>query len=170
MVRMSTLVACVSLGLAATANAQESERPRPCDSVEYHAFDFWLGDWTVTDLAGEQAGTNSITREEDGCLIVERWTSARGTTGQSYNFYNPGDGKWHQLWVSPGAVIDYEGGINQRGHMLLEGSISYRNGDTYPFRGSWVPNEDGSVRQHFEQFNPDEDSWEDWFIGTYRKP
>ncbi|MEQ8556965.1 MAG: hypothetical protein RIB03_01510 [Henriciella sp.] len=163
------LAALMAIGAASGGIAQESERPKPCDSPPYHAFDFWLGEWTVTDPAEELAGTNSITKEEDGCLIVERWSGASGSTGQSYNYYDPGDGKWHQLWVSPGAVIDYKGGINQRGHMMLEGEIKYRGGDTHPFRGSWVPNEDGSVTQHFEQFNAESEEWDDWFIGTYRK-
>ena len=166
--RLTALLALVLLWPTG-ATAQQSERPAPCDSAPYHAFDFWLGEWTVTDPAGQLAGTNSITKEENGCLIVERWSGASGTTGQSYNYYDPGSGKWHQLWVAAGAIIDYSGGVNQRGHMLLEGEITYRGGNSQPFRGSWVPNEDGSVTQHFEQYTAETEEWEDWFIGTYRK-
>lgn len=154
------------------AFAQEGaapERPKPCQSAPYHAFDFWIGDWVVTDPTGEIAGTNSITREEGGCLLVERWSGSQGSTGQSYNYFDPVTGMWRQVWISGGVIIDYEGGVNQRGQMLLEGTINYRNGDTYDFRGSWTPNSDGSVRQHFEQYNPDIEDWEDWFVGTYRR-
>ena len=166
----TTALAAIFLGLSGGAVAQQGERPKPCESAPYHAFDFWLGEWSVTDPAGELAGTNSVTKEENGCLIVERWSGASGSTGQSYNYYDPGDGKWHQLWISAGAVIGYSGGVNQRGHMILEGTIKYRNGDTHPFRGTWMQRDDGSVKQHFEQFNAEDEAWEDWFIGTYRKP
>ena len=169
MYRKSLVTALAAIGLSAGANAQGSGQPEPCSSPPYEAFDFWLGEWTVTDLAEQPAGTNIITKEERGCLIVEHWTNTAGGTGQSYNYYDPGDKKWHQLWVSAGSVIEYSGGINQRGHMLLEGEIKYRNGTTFPFRGSWVPNDDGAVTQHFEQYNPETEEWDDWFIGTYRK-
>lgn len=149
--------------------ADAAAPPAPCQDEIYRAFDFWLGDWTVTAPGGQLAGTNSITSEEDGCLIVERWSGAQGSTGQSYNFYDPGMKKWRQLWVSPTVVIDYSGGLNQRGHMVLEGTIAYDSGQTFPFRGEWTPNDDGSVRQHFEQFNPETSEWDEWFTGIYRK-
>ena len=144
--------------------------PQPsCEGDEYRAFDFWLGDWTVTAPGGQPAGTNSITSEENGCLIIERWSGAQGSTGQSFNYYNPATGMWRQVWVSPGALIDYEGGLNQRGQMVLEGEISYHNGNSFPFRGEWTANEDGSVHQHFEQYNPETEEWDVWFTGIYRK-
>ncbi|WP_084398852.1 hypothetical protein [Henriciella aquimarina] len=157
------------VGMQAQAQQDAAERAGPCKAAPYHAFDFWIGDWRVTDPAGEFAGTNTVTREEEGCLLVEHWTSARGTTGQSYNYYDPGKGVWRQIWVSPSAVIDYEGGPNQVGDMILKGTIKYRNGRSHPFRGTWTENEDGSVTQHFEEYDPEGERWEDWFIGTYRR-
>ncbi|MFQ5563692.1 MAG: hypothetical protein ACE5FO_09000, partial [Parvularculaceae bacterium] len=92
------------------------------------AFDFWTGDWEVYNLKGEKAGENSITIEENGCLLVERWKGSGGGTGQSYNFVDLATGEWRQVWVSAGATIDYSGGLNEEGAMVLEGEISYRNG------------------------------------------
>lgn len=165
------LPACAGMAMARQSGGDDGDAyiPQQCESLPYHGFDFWLGEWTVTDPAGRFAGTSSIRAEEDGCLIVERWTGAEGSTGQSYNYYDPGRGMWRQHWVSPSVVIDYEGGLNQRGDMILEGDISYRNGDTFDFRGTWRLRDDGAVVQHFEQYNPDENVWEDWFIGIYRK-
>ncbi|MEM5518237.1 hypothetical protein WNY37_14855 [Henriciella sp. AS95] len=166
---IASLLMCAGGAYAQEDDATEASKPSPCSSEPYRAFDFWLGEWTVKDPVDVLAGTNVITSEENGCLIVERWTGAEGSTGQSYNYFNPVSGMWRQVWVSPGAMIDYEGGINQRGQMVLEGEISYRNGDKFPFRGEWTPNDDGSVRQHFEQYNPDTNEWDDWFVGIYRK-
>ncbi|MEO1311524.1 MAG: hypothetical protein AAFV51_11245, partial [Pseudomonadota bacterium] len=115
-------------------------------------------------------GTNSITKAENGCLLIERWSGAGGSTGQSYNFYDPETKTWRQVWVSAGIVVDYDGGLDDTGAMRLEGRISYRtSGKTFPFRGVWTPQEDGSVRQHFTQYDPEKEEWADWFVGIYRR-
>lgn len=152
-----------------TETGIEKLRPKPCEGEPYRDFDFWLGEWDVTGPDGQVAGQNSITSEDSGCLIIERWAGAQGGTGQSFNFYDPGLDQWRQVWVAPGATIDYAGGLNGAGEMVLEGEISYRNKTSFPFRGTWTPNADGSVTQAFEQYDPDAESWDDWFIGTYRK-
>ena len=136
----------------------------------YQQFDFWLGTWTVTGPNGQVAGVNEITAEEQGCLLVERWRGASGSTGQSYNYYNPVTEKWRQVWVSPGALIDYEGGLVAPGVMRLEGTITYpATGQTAPFTGEWSLNSDGTVTQHFEQFDATEEVWSPWFTGTYSR-
>lgn len=158
---------------AATSHAQTPPAPPApppsCTESVYRAFDFWLGEWTVTDPAGAKAGENSITAEEGGCLLVERWRSASGGSGQSYNFFDPGARQWRQLWVSTGAVIDYSGGLNDKGEMELRGLIHYRDGHSAPFMGIWSKQADGSVRQHFEEFDPASQTWTDWFTGIYRR-
>jgi len=150
------------------APASPQAPPPPCASAAYHQFDFWLGEWRVTAPNGQFAGHNSITREEAGCLLLETWTSANGTTGQSYNYYNPETGKWRQVWVSAGALIDYAGGLTETGSMKLVGTITYHAGaQTAPFTGEWTPNADGTVTQHFEQYNAETDDWATWFTGIY---
>lgn len=143
--------------------------PPPCQEEAYRAFDFWLGDWEVFTPDGKKAGENLITSHERGCLLLEEWTSAGGGTGQSYNYYNPAMREWRQVWVSGGAVIDYVGGLTDAGVMALEGTIASRAGDEFPFRGTWTPNEDGSVTQHFQQYDPETEEWKDWFTGLYRR-
>ena len=140
-----------------------------CDDDIYRAFDFWLGEWEVFDVNGNKAGDNRITSQENGCLLLEEWTSAQGVTGQSYNFYDTGLEKWRQVWVSVHGSIDYSGGINEDGAMVLEGESAYRTGVVAPFKGTWTLQEDGSVRQHFEQYDAEKEEWVDAFIGIYRK-
>lgn len=172
---MKTLLLSAMLLAASTpAFAQEDGQPKPqrppaCEEKIHHDFDFWIGDWDVYDLKGEKAGENSITREEYGCLLVEHWTDNSGVTGQSYNFYDNASQKWRQVWVSAGATIDYAGGLNDKGEMVLEGTIGYRNGKTAPFRGVWTKLSNGDVRQHFEQYDAEEKSWKEWFTGIYKR-
>ena len=146
--------------------------PPPCATPLHRAFDFWLGDWEVFTPEGAKAGENRIMREEYGCLLVEHWTSKSGVTGQSYNFVDMRTGAWRQVWVSAGATIDYSGGLDEKGRMVLEGAIGYGPGapaNGARFRGTWTPNADGSVRQHFEQYDEKTKAWTDWFVGVYRR-
>ena len=168
------LVACMSIPAEAieadetTPPAPATSLPAPCSEPVYHQFDFWIGEWDVFDPAGNLAGTNSIQPAETGCLLIERWTNTAGGTGQSYNFYDPGIGKWRQIWVSPAGVIDYSGGLTDTGAMFLEGEIRNRGaGGVAPFTGEWTANADGSVTQHFRQQDPVTGEWSDWFVGRY---
>lgn len=161
-----------TLSFAPLAQAQNQAPPSPCAEADshYRDFDFWLGDWEVFAAANDQkAGENSISRAEGDCVLIERWTGATGGTGQSYNFYDPSAKKWTQIWVSGSSIIRIHGGIEE-GEMRLVGDIVYhRTGQSAPFKGTWTPLEDGSVRQHFEQFDAESDSWKPWFTGIYRK-
>ena len=73
---------------------------KPCTSAPFRQFDFWIGDWDVYGAQGGLAGHNLVTLEQDGCLLVEHWTSsAGGQTGTSFNYYDIRDKKWHQLYI-----------------------------------------------------------------------
>ncbi len=167
--RTGLLAASLCMTSAAALAQGQPSAPPPCQEAVYDAFDFWLGTWDVTTPDGQPAGVNVISEVENGCLLLEEWKGVSGNTGQSYNFYDPGLKKWRQIWVSGGATIDYAGGLNDAGEMVLEGEISNRNGTTAPFRGAWTLREDGSVKQYFQQYDPETEEWNDWFTGIYTK-
>jgi hypothetical protein len=99
---------------------------------------------------------------------METWAGAGGSSGISINYYNPVRDEWRQLWVSAGEyAIDIVGGLVD-GSMVLVGEIyNYASNETYDFRGSWTPNDNGSVRQFFEQYNDETEIWDPWFDGLY---
>ena len=59
------------------AGSAATPAPKPCSSPEYRQFDFWLGDWDVTE-AGKPAGTNRITAILGGCAVREEWKGVSG--------------------------------------------------------------------------------------------
>jgi len=152
-------------------NAQASPRKSICETMNsFNDFDFWVGEWKVysNDEKREFQGTNSITKHHKNCLVMENWTSAQGGTGRSMNYYDPVEDQWRQLWVAGGYSIDYTGGLNESGSMQLNGKINYyKSGKSQAFRGTWTPNDDGSVRQFFEQKNAETNKWDVWFDGIY---
>jgi len=138
-----------------------------CKDPEYRAFDFWLGQWEVHLANGDRAGSNNISQSQGGCLLEERWTDTQGGTGMSMNYFDAIEGKWHQLWVSDGVIIDIAGGVED-GSMVLVGEIrNLSSGQSRPFKGTWTQLEDGRVRQQFEDLR--EGKWNTGFDGFYTK-
>lgn len=166
----SIVYATVAIALSTTVSAQP--QPSPCETDNaFRAFDFWLGDWNVIDQStGQHAGTNSIKAVEGNCALSENWVNTAGVSGRSLNYYNPITKKWRQLWVATGAYsLDIEGGLKD-GAMQMEGTIFYyANNQSFPFKGSWTPNQNGTVRQYFEQFDPDKQQWVTWFDSIYTR-
>ena len=144
-----------------------------CETLKsFNDFDFWLGEWNVysNDDNHTLQGTNSITKHHKNCLIKENWTNLQGGTGSSMNYYDAIEDQWRQIWVASGYSIDYSGGLDESGAMVLSGKINYYKGSkSQPFRGTWTPNPDGSVRQFFEQLDPETQQWTEWFDGLYVK-
>ena len=139
----------------------------PCGPAEYRQFDFWVGEWDVRNPAGQLGGTNSITREYGGCVLVERWVGPTGIpAGTSQNFYHKGDGKWHQNWIDGQASgpLWLVGGLDENGAMVMMDADRSAN----PLnRITWTPNPDGSVRQHWEQSTDGGSTWTTAFDGLY---
>lgn len=156
-----------ALAMPAMAGAQQSPPPA-CVEAVHDDFDFWVGEWNVyAPDDGPYQGHNSIVKTHGGCLITEHWSGASGSVGESMNFHDPLVGAWRQVWVSQSSFIDYTGGLNADGAMELTGEIhNFGNGIRAPFRGVWTLQEDGSVRQHFQQQSADGE-WSDWFVGIY---
>ena len=143
----------------------------PCEELEeFRAFDFWVGSWDVHLADGTFAGSNVIAQEQRGCVLVEKWTGAQGSTGMSNNYFDAIKGEWVQVWhAASGYQIDIRGGLTSEG-MLLTGHIHYiSNEQTLPFRGLWTALPDGRVRQYFEVSQDDGKTWTAWFEGFYTR-
>jgi len=159
-----SLLTCIIFPLAAQAQTQNSACT---DNPHFAAFDFWLGDWDVY-AAGNLVGSNSIVKLEQGCALLENWSGAAGSTGVSLNYFNPVTEQWRQLWVSAGEyAIDISGGMVNDSMVMIGELYNYGSDETFMFRGTWTPNSDSSVRQFFEQVNPQSNTWEPWFDGRY---
>lgn len=166
------------LTLAAAAQEPPTAPAGPCTGPEYRAFDFWVGEWAVTQN-GQPAGRNLIESIDGGCALSESWTSAAGNfSGHSLNFYDRTTQRWHQVWVdSSGTVLRLEGGLEDGPElgdgarlqvMVLRGVTRGQDGSTVQNRITWTPNPDGSVRQHWEA-SSDGVTWTSAFDGRYAR-
>ena len=105
----------------------------PCEySAEHRQFDFWIGEWNVQSPTGQPAGTSSVERILNGCVIFENWSGGGGGDGKSLNIYNVPKRKWQQYWVeSSGTVIFFEGGWEEGAMRLV--------GETFPLAQGTTP-------------------------------
>ena len=142
----------------------------PCEKApEFHQFDFWVGEWDVME-GDKPAGRNAISVREHGCLLLEEWTGASGSTGTSINYYDPARRQWVQVWVSSGGMVAELAGELRDGSMELAGdAYYYTGGRRTSFRGIWTPLPDGRVRQYFEESSDGGQTWKPWFEGFYAR-
>lgn len=157
--------------LAVAAPLYAEDQPKPCSAPEFRQFDYWLGDWEVFNDKGEKVGDNLIELEQGGCVLHEQWTDIRGGTGESFNMYDAPRSVWHQTWVAEsGQLLLLEGGLNEDGVMVLSGERPRRDGKGLVMdRISWIPQDDGSVHQVWDQSMDGGKTWQTGFLGIYRK-
>lgn len=162
--------------LCAGTESSESDEPRPAaqgdrypckTNPKHRAFDFWVGNWDVS-YQGQRAGENEIKRILGDCVLFENWQGARGSSGKSFNFYDRAQNHWRQIWVDDsGGVIEFTGEV-RRGVMYYTATThNPPNGSEIRHKLTFTPNDDGSVRQLWEQSTDGGERWQTVFDGHY---
>ncbi len=141
----------------------------PCLSQqESRHFDFWIGSWDVY-VNGRKVGENMITRANGGCAIHESYTTyPRDYTGQSINYYDPLEKRWHQHWVgSAGDITNYFETGKSEGMLEFTGNMIGANGNEITNRMTFTLLENGNVRQLIETSRDNGTTWSSSFDGLY---
>lgn len=152
---------------AAALTAMRANR-YPCRSrAQSRAFDFWIGKWDVS-AGGQPAGTNDVRLILGQCVVFENWQGAGGSSGKSFNFYDAGEDHWRQIWVDDrGGVIEFTGRVTDGVMHYTAVTRTAGSKDVLRHKLTFFPNEDGSVRQLWEQSQDDGGSWQTVFDGHY---
>lgn len=141
-----------------------------CCTENHTAFDYWLGDWDVYNTNGDVLGTNKILKMQAGCVLLENWVGASGSTGTSYNFYDKAENSWNQIWVSnTGGVLRLKGNPNEDGAMVMTSELVKNPDGDYYNQITWTPNGDGSVTQLWVILNQKKEVINTLFRGIYEK-
>ena len=142
----------------------------PCDAGEkHHAFDFWIGEWDVTQ-GGQTAGINNIQPILGHCVIFEQWESATGNFGKSFNYYDPGYDHWRQIWVGDaGSFIEFTGQARDGGIFYTAETINPEDGAVTHHKFEFTQNEDGSVRQFWATSTDAMLNWTTIWDGHYER-
>lgn len=147
-----------------------AQSPCACCTPPHRQFDFWLGEWMVFDTAGKKLGENSIVKLEDQCILSEHWRGNGGGTGRSFNYYDPSDSTWNQLWLDKqGTILKLKGKAATDAMILISDWVEGQGGGKYYNRITWKKNEDGSVLQLWEIMSPLDVVLSVAFKGIYRR-
>jgi hypothetical protein len=146
----------------------------PCrTSPKAHEFDFWIGQWDVTQFGappiphGPGTGTNEVHPMLEGCVLLENWTGAGGNSGKSFNWFDTNINKWRQAWMSDGGgPLDYVGEYRD-GAMRFEGWSLGPNGSHVLQKLTFFNMSRDTVRQLFEQSVDSGKTWQSTFDGRY---
>jgi hypothetical protein len=142
----------------------------PEENKASRQFDFWLGEWQVY-TNDEMVGTNTIVALQNGNVLQENWVSEKQNfTGTSYNFYNPKDDKWHQVWVDKNGNNLILEGKYFNGKMVLQSTgNSFMGEDNSIHRITWELMPIGHVKQTWESSTDKGKNWSIQFQGIYKK-
>ncbi|ANU08160.1 hypothetical protein [Paraurantiacibacter namhicola] len=159
------------LALALALQAAPAGAPPPaCDTQAHAAFDFWIGEWTVTPQGSDAPIAHSkVERLYNGCAIRENWMPFNGQDGGSLNALDPQTGRWHQTWIgsAPGRV-EFVGGSAEEGRMVLTGNWPSPAAPHQLIRMTYTLQDDGSVRQFGEASLDHGVTWSTAFDLVYR--
>lgn len=159
---------CITVLNFTPAFAQQTIKNCACCTKEYDYFDFWLGKWEVYDIENNLIGINSISKQPDNCLILEKWIND-ARRGSSTIFYNKTNNSWNQIWVdSDGYVIKLTGNLEEN-IMVLKSELIKGTNRKYYNKITWTPNIDGSITQLWDIYNENDIKISDVFKGIYKK-
>lgn len=165
----TALLLLLALPLAASA---QTDAP-PCRAPEAAQLDFWLGTWdlTWTDEDGEGLGTNTITKDLDGCVVHERFESADGYRGESVSVYDARRGGWRQTWVdSRGGYIPLSGGLGADGVMALQTApFTNPQGQEQVHRMIWTDMTRDALTWRWQRSTDGGATWADQWVIRYAR-
>jgi hypothetical protein len=172
MLRRTLVLTAPVLALALPALA-DPPKPAPtppplgCPAAESRQFDFWVGDWDVSDPQGQQVGRNTIKLILHDCVLFENWEGSQGGSGKSFNLYSTRDHLWHQFWVDArGGMLNLAGGL-ENGAMVLRGEQAGANGARVLNRITWRKLDADRVSQVWDASKDAGTTWKVLFDGIY---
>jgi hypothetical protein len=127
------------------AQVKDNAPAAPCSAPEYRQFDFFAGDWDVSDFDAPSRVVARLraTKILDGCVIQEDYREQGGHHGESFSLYDSSAGRWHQSWVTNrGELILLDGGL-EGDRMVLTGTVTDKAGKKSLLRGTWIPGREG---------------------------
>ena len=148
--------------------------PPACRASEAaRALDFWIGDWDVY-AQGKLDGHDRVTREVNGCVVIERWSQAdQSGEGLSLFAFDARKDLWTQTWVTsdtsrPGGFKTKVLRRRSADSATFQGEIEGSTGAVYYDRTTLTRNLDGSVRQLIE-VSRNGDAWRTAYDALYLK-
>lgn len=128
---------------------------------ESRQLDFWLGEWTVTSKNGLELGTSTVATDLSGCLVEERFATAKGYEAVAFAYFDFWEQRWFRTLIdSEGERVELSGGLVD-GAMVLSGSEGgpAASGSSLELRVTLEAVDADHVRQTWEVSEDDGATW-----------
>ncbi len=132
------------------------------------ALDFWLGTWDAVWDGGH--GTNTVTREDGGHAIIERFEAVEPEPfrGTSLSAFDALEGRWRQFWVdSQGSQWSFTGGPADEGFVLT--AHERKDGITVLKRMVFSDVSEDAFNWRWERSDDDGITWAPLWAIAYRR-
>jgi hypothetical protein len=103
--RWGKLLRSMQPGLVAQSKPKKAPKADAGSSAS--AMHFWVGEWDVYSAKnGTLVGSNTLAYRVNNHVIHEMWESlGDGSSGESWNYFDPGSGAWKQTWLGSGGDL-----------------------------------------------------------------
>lgn len=136
---------------------------------ESRQFDFWLGDWAISNPNGSGEASSRVYLALDQYLVVESWDDGRGHKGENLFAYSGDDKSWHGLFAdNQGRVHAFTGKVTS-GQAEFYGPSRDPKGETVLNRIRVVRIASDKVEQSWEKSEDNGTSWTAVFKGEYSR-
>lgn len=140
-----------------------------CDSLNARAFDFWVGNWQVSSPVDDVIRVNKISLINEGCTLLEQYSTPSGYIGTSLSMYDKNQKAWHQTWTdNQGFLLKLKGNISN-GKMVMLGTTASERGKIILNRITWQRFKSDMVKQHWQTSKDHGLTWVTEFEGIYKK-
>lgn len=140
-----------------------------CDSEQYRQFDFWQGSWKVSNSSNKQISDSKVTLINNGCGLLEEYSTPSGYVGKSLNIFDRQTGKWHQTWIDNTGLLLQLTGEFRNNKMEMFGETLSADGNKVLNKISWQLLADGRVNQVWQSSKDKGKTWQQLFDGYYTK-
>lgn len=154
----------VALVLEARALPPSQGQGPPCSAAEYRALDFWIGTWTARNGQGVVTGHASIERVNDGCALLESWSSPPSAkaafVGKAFHRFDALSAQWEQYWTdNRGSATLLKGELLPAGGVRYAWQTSTPSGATVFHRQTIAPDEKGGVVNSSDSSTDGGETW-----------
>lgn len=166
---MRTTFLLILLTLSSFINVHAQDNCACC-SPKHAEFDFWVGEWEVHTTENKKLGESTVQKMEKDCIVQEHWRGKSGVTGRSFNYYDPEDQSWNQLWLdSGGSRLELKGKYKDGSIVMQSRLTKGKKIDWYYDRITWTKIDENTVSQLWEILNSNEQRVTVAFHGVYRR-
>jgi hypothetical protein len=123
-------------------------------------FDFFVGNWLVKDRNNEVVATETVSKKDGDCTLIEEWRDVSGNEGLAVITYRPAQKTWHRdSLLRSSVVLAFEGRLSGSSMVMTAKQYS-ESGVTQLHRISWTLRSDGSIEEVWQTSADVGKSWQ----------